>query len=82
VVAGPGREVALHIQLQPGAGHGGANKPDGVGLGFGGVGLHGGVAVGGIKSDLAAGPHVDHLDIFILEEVGDLYSGDVVEGIF
>ena len=82
VVAGPGWEITLHVQLEPGIAHGGADEPKGIGFGLVVVGLHGGVAIGGVQSDLTSGPHVYHLYVLVLEQVSDLYPGDVVEGVF
>ena len=79
MVAGPGREITLHVQLQPGVAHRCADEPEGIGLGLVVVGLHGGVAVGSVQPDLTSGPHVYHLDVLVLEQVGDLYPGDVVK---
>ena len=81
-IAGPSREITLHIQFQPSAAHTGANKSIRVRLGLSRVGLHGGIAVRSVKGYLSTSPHVDHLDIFVLKQICHLYSCNVVERIF
>ena len=81
-VAGPSWEITLHIQFQPSTAHAGAYKSIGVRFGLTRVGLHCGIAVRSVKGYLITSPHVYHLDIFVLKQIGHLYSSNVVERIF
>lgn len=53
-----------------------------VGFSLIGVGGEGGIAIVGVKGDLAASVDVDEFDLVILKHVGNLYFSNVVETIF
>ena len=50
----PGWEIALHVEPDVSGGDRGADETIGVRKSFSWVGLHGGIAVVGVKDDLAA----------------------------
>lgn len=81
-VRSPGWEVRLHVKHDPAVGQGLANKSIGVRFCFASIGLHSGITITSINGDFWRGRQVDHLHIFVLKQMRELYFGDVAEAVF